>query len=626
MPTVEQIKNQTLSEDPLIMNDDLRHEIKSRFDYAKKNMNDWEEMAKQDMAFGLGDQWTSEEMQKLKDAGRPALTFNRIKPLIKLISGYQRENTARIKVNPEGGEDKVFSEAIDRMIKHIDKTSHLTHKMAYWFDDGLYTGKGWLEAVITYENDPIRGELRFLQRSPYQILVDPDFNEYDLNEWPRAQFLFKCVRLTKSVLKMLYPKYKRLIDGFVSDSDDMITNGSALMHEGSDDDYGNRPNRTTVVKKTRQEDESGLKQDEKFTVKEYWRHKLVKRYFIIDKETGEPKRFETKESAENFANGQGGGKIVPRDVPEMWVAAFVGGFILQDIKSLLEPHYSGFPFFRFLSDWSPSAETEELKVQGVVRALKDPQREKNKSKSQYLHILNTQANSGWVGDDDALTPEGWKKLEEMGSSAGITVKKKKGSELREIQAKLPQQGHLVREQQADEEFKQISGVNPDLLGIQDKTASGRAIRLRIQQAVLALVHIFHNYRYSKEILGRFILAMVPQIYDTTKGMKVLGEQYMRSVQSEKYPEGITKGVLEAFFVMIKDARYDVFVSEADQNKTIRNEIFEDLRDLQQAGIPVPPDLFVDYMDLPNSDEVKKKFQEQQAQAIALEQAKQAKKA
>ena len=617
--TVKQ--NEDLSKDPLLNNDDLAKEIKDRFTYATKHFKEWDDIAKEDMNFGLGDQWTPEDLSTLKDQGRPALTFNRIKPIISIISGYQRENSSRIKVNPEGGEDRLFSEVMDRLLKQIDKWAHLGYKMGFWFDDGLFTGKGWLEAVLTYEADPIRGELRFLQRSPYQILVDPDFNEYDLNEYPRAQYCFKIVRLTRDVLKEIYPKYKSVIGDFTTDTDDRIANGAGIFKEGSDDDYGNRPNKTTVVEKSGEDEESGLERDTKFTVKEYWRSKLVDRYFVVEMESGEPREFTKKEEAEAFIASQAFGKIITRKVPEMWVAASVGGFVIQDEKSPFEPHYSGFPFFRFLAEWAPSAESELLKVQGIVRQIKDPQREKNKSKSQSLHILNTQANSGWIGDDNALSPEGWKDLEKMGSKPGITVKKKPGSDLREILPKGPNSGQIMREKEADEEFKQISAVNPDLMGIQQDTSSGRAISLRIRQAVLSLVRIFHNYRYSKEIIGKFILEMVPKLFDTKKLMKVLGPDYMSKATDDRYPEGLTEGILSAFLTMVADNKYDVFVSEADQNKTVRYEIFGDLMDLVKAGIPIPPDLLIDYMDISNSEEVKKKIREQQAMAAQAAMAK-----
>lgn len=602
---------------------DLLRELKARFRSCTKHYRDWDVVAKEDYNFALGDQWTEEERQKLKDESRPCLTFNRIRPLINLVSGYQRENAARIKVNPEGGEDRVFSEVMDRAIKHVDKNAHLTYKLGYYFDDGCYCGKGFLESIITYEKDPIRGEIKFKQRSPYQILVDPKCLEYDLNEG--AEYVFKVVRLSREKLKELYPKKKKLIDGFVEDKDDPVLNGAGSVVEGDEDDYGNRPNPTTKTQRLgeTEAEESGLDQDEEFTVKEYWRPKQIEKFFVINKDDGEPERFDTEDEANAFIAQQGFGKVIPRTVPEMWVSAECCGFILQDEKSPFEPYYSGYPFFRFLADWAPNAESEELRVQGMTRPLKDPQREKNKSKSQSLHILNTQANSGWIGDEDALGDADKKKLEEMGSKPGITVWKKPGTELREILPKGPNAGHIQREEKADEEFKQISGVNPDLLGMQEDTASGRAISLRIKQAILSLVRLFSNYKYSKEIIGKFLLEMTPMLFDSKKLMKVIGPEYMRkAVDPQKYPEGLTEGIIDGFLMMVKDNRYDVFVTEADQNSTIRFEIFQELTELLKAGAPIPIDLLIDYMDLPNSEEVKQKVQQEiQRQSAAAAAAK-----
>ena len=603
-----------------IKEDALVTELKKNYRKSKAFFEKWEDAAKEDYKFALGDQWTKEDRDALAAAGRPCLTFNRIRPIINVVSGYQRENSARIKVNPEGGEDRIFSEIMDRSIKHIDKIAHFSHKAGYWFDDGCYCGKGWLEAVISYDKDPIRGEITFKQRTPYQIKNDPDFNDYDLNEG--CQFVFKVVRLTKQALKDLYPSKVKLIGGFVKDIDDPIENGAGALDdlegEPQDDNYGSDKQKRSYQKTPTIGDDS--EDDGKFTVYEYWRPKMVEKFFVIDKESGEPLRFDTEEEATAKIAEQSFGRIVKRKVPEMWVAAYVAGYILQDEKSPFEPYYSGYPFFRFIADWAANAEDEVLRVQGITRPLKDPQMEKNKAKSQYLHIVNTQANSGWIGDEDALTPGGWETLEKMGSKPGLTVKKKKGYDLREIQPKGPNQSHLIREEKADQEFKEISNVNPDLMGLQDGTESGRAIGMRIKQAVLALVRLFANYRYSKEIVGRFILQMVPMMFDVKKLAKILGPDYMsKAIDKTKYPEGLTEGHLSAFLQMVKDNKYDVFVAEADQNSTIRYEIFQELTELMKAGAPIPPDLIVDYMDLPNSQEVKDKiqaYQQQQAQAVA----------
>jgi hypothetical protein len=339
------------------------------------------------------------------------------------------------------------------------------------------------------------------------------------------------------------------------DNDDEVENGSGALEGDSvsvDDDYGNDNHKRDYQKASDPVDEGGLEKDDKFTVKEYWRIKRVTKYYVINKNDGEPEKFDDKESAEAFIASQSFGKVIDRKVNEMWVAAYSCGFILQDEVSPFEPFYAGYPFFRFLADWAPNADSEISRVQGVTRSLKDPQREKNKSKSQTLHILNTQANSGWVGDDNALSAKGKLKLEQMGSKPGITVWKKPGTELREILPKGPNQGHLMREEKADEEFKQISGINPDLMGLQEGTASGRAISMRIKQAIMSLVRLFYNYRYSKEIIGKFILEMMPMLFDTKKMIRMLGPDYMaKAIDKQKYPEGLREGHIEAFLKMVR---------------------------------------------------------------------------
>jgi len=602
-----------------IQDEDLRREIDARWKRCEAHYGPWDEVGKEDYNFALGEQWTDEDKKALEAQGRPCLTFNRIQPILNLVGGYQRENSARIKVNPEGGEDATFSEVCDKGIHFIDKTSHLSFKLGYLFDDGTHCGKGFLEAIITYEKDPIRGEVRFKQRTPYQVRVDPDCTEYDMNEG--AGYLFKACKLSRRELVTLFPKKKKLIEGFVEDNDDYMANGSGDESVGDDDDYGNKPNSTSAVNKTSDDsdgDDDALESDQKFTLKEYWRYKYVTKFFVIELETGEPRRFDKKEEAESFIIKQTSGKVIERTVPEMWVADKIAGHIVQDIVSPFEPYYSGFPFFRYLANWAPNAESEVLRVQGMTRAVKDPQREKNKSKSQYLHILNTQANSGWVGEEDALSPTGWKKLEDLGSKPGVIVKVKKGyyEKLREIQAKGPNQGHLIREEKADEEFKQILGINPDLMGLQEGTASGRAIALRVKQAIMALVRLFKNYQYTKEILGNFMLEVMPMVFDEKKLMKVIGPQYMKTAVREDRPDGLQPGHIAAYLTMIRDNQYDVIVTEADQNSTIRYETFQELSELLKAGAQIPPDLLIDFMDLPNADEIKKRIQEYQANMAA----------
>ena len=49
--------------------------------------SDWRKQARENYKYYFGDQWKSEVVQSLNAQGRPALTMNKIKPIIRTLSG-----------------------------------------------------------------------------------------------------------------------------------------------------------------------------------------------------------------------------------------------------------------------------------------------------------------------------------------------------------------------------------------------------------------------------------------------------------------------------------------------------------------------------------------------------------
>ena len=94
--------------------DSLRRIITKRYRACVAHYSDWIDEAKKDTKFAMGDQWTEEERASLQTQKRPCMTFNHIAPIINIVAGYQRENSARIKVFPEGAEDQQFSNILDK--------------------------------------------------------------------------------------------------------------------------------------------------------------------------------------------------------------------------------------------------------------------------------------------------------------------------------------------------------------------------------------------------------------------------------------------------------------------------------------------------------------------------------
>lgn len=611
---------------------------------ALRAVRNWRELAKDDYKFALGDQWTNEERTQLQNEGRPCLTFNKIEPLVDLVVGYEIENSMRIRVNPEGGEDQLFADIGDRIVKAVDKWTKLSYKLSQEFEDGLIAGEGLIEMAVSYDEDIINGDLLFRLLNPTgypTVVFDPNSREYNLSD---CGYAVKLSKLDKKALIDLFPKKKKKIENFAQDIDDYLDVGG-LRYEGDKDNY--HLGKEDQYKDDMPDSVTDPETEEKYLLKELWEKKKEPRFFVFNVNENRLEKFDTKEEAEAkkreieaLAEAQNAaamagyaaltqpgpmgqspaeavdpGKPPPPPVPVvpdvqvieksvfcMYYSATACGEVLQEeIASPLMPYYNGFPFFPYRAKWRPNVGNEELALKGIVRNIKDPQKELNKSRSQFLHILNTSANSGWIGDDDALTPEGWKDLEEMGSSPGVVIQKRKDRELTRINPVSMSAGHVRDYEQSGQDIKDISGINADALAIQDKSTSGRAIALRIKQAVTILSPYFRNFRFTKEMIGTAIFAMIPHILNVNEIKKIVGQDFLTK-------NGIDDGYLDAFLTQIADGKYDVVITEADNSATIRNETFDQLSELAKAGMPIPPDVILEFSSVPNSQDIIKRIQ------------------
>lgn len=648
----------------------LRTEIKDNLRIAVKAKAKWMELAKEDIDFCLGKQWNEQERLDLEAQRRPVLTFNKIKPILQLVTGHLIQTKARIQAFPEGGEDESFTAVMDKIVDHIEKVSHLNFKLSYLFSGGERAGESWIEFHLDYDEDPIFGQLKIPNLGPFKIFMDPAGTEYDLSD---CGWGHKVIPMSKARLKALYPEKQTEIEQNADDSLSEIVKNVQQVDSGDESDYGNSPSIPRGGQTTEDLDE--LKGDQKqCTVVEYWKREYVDKYFVYFVSDGSIQEYDSEEEAmaeverrkqieaetirkETAMKMQGmvqsamlkqappevqagvaQGQVPPppveeppvppvdpsqvevkfairkRRVARMKVAVIVGNIFLTDglVDSPFEPYYHGFPFFHYIAEWAPECDDAELRVQSLVRSLKDPQREKNKSRSQFLHILNTSANSGWIGDEDALTDQQWQDLKSFGSVPGLTVRKKAGRQLERIHPVEPSVANQVREKAAADDFKEVSGINADLLAM-DSSAnpSGRAIALKIKQAVTILQPSFEDFRYTKIMIGQFLFSIIPAMFDAAKVEKILGPKFMQEY-------GLDRGIIASYLTMVEDNKYNIQISESGQPDTLRDETFENLMQLVQGGMPLPPDLLMEFMNVPNKQEVMNRVKEYQQQVLAAQ--------
>ena len=90
-------------------------DIRKRWKEAKDNLADWRQEAREDFAFVAGHQWAQDDIAKLKEQGRPAVTFNRIGAMVDAVGGLEINNRQETRYYPrEMGDvqaNEIFTEA-----------------------------------------------------------------------------------------------------------------------------------------------------------------------------------------------------------------------------------------------------------------------------------------------------------------------------------------------------------------------------------------------------------------------------------------------------------------------------------------------------------------------------------
>lgn len=555
----------------------------------------WLKEAKEDLDFALNYQWSKEDTAKVKALGMNPLTLNKIRPIIELVSGYQRQNRMDIKcVGVEGGDDFV-AEIMTLLIKNIMTRNYGEYKVSQMFQGGIMSSKGWIELSTNYEDDPMQAEIRLHNGMFHEIFPDPDYREYDMQR--DAQFLIKKISLTKAKLTQMFPEKERLIKAANAD----VSVLPVIEDSRESETIYTRSERTQLI-----------------DLVECWYKKYEKKKFAVDFRSGEVKditnlKLSVREQNEMLEVVDGLGIIEHRvGIPHM--AVMVGDRLIQE--ETISPHYpelKGFPFVPYVSNYYPEGITPEKVCQGMVRALKDPQREINKRRMKLLDALG---NSPWVGDEEALTPDGWDDLKKMASSPRLILKKKKkGADLQRVPSIISgmEYLHLIRED--SQSLKVISGINPDLLGMQDKTLSGVAMVVRQQAGLRIIQHLFDNLRYSRHILGRSLISMILNTYTPDKIVRVCGKEKL--AQAGGNPLQVAEKVLSN----IDMKEYDIAVAETLLSPVMRMAVMGELMEMRAAGV-IPPgiaeDLIVDASNLPNKEEIKARimqFQQMQMQPI-----------
>ena len=571
---------------------------REQFRAAADAARDWREAARRDYEFVAGKQWEEAEVRAFHQSGRPAITINRIKPLINVLSGHQRLNRYDIDFLPRTNDDMEICQVRKGMTKYILDRCNYDREESQVFLDAVIGGLGWFEVGYRFNEAATDGEAYVRREDPFGMYVDPEAHALDFSD---AKYICRAKWAGKDELALLYPEHAEAIRAAYAVYD------RAEHTSGADIDP------------------LWYKREARLVECWYKVREPVTLYYLTDGRVIPQEAMQLDFFLAGLVAGER--TIAPERVR---VAAFLEDVLLEDMAS---PYQHGaFPFvpltcYHFGANDLPA---------GFVRDLIDPQREINKRRIQALHILNTTGNGGGWMEEDAMTDRQKEDFKKNGNIPGhysevLPGAISQGKIMERAVGTLPQ-GVLQAEEQAGQDLVEISGINEALMGVDiPNNASGRAIELKQKQAITHIAPMFDHLRTAKEKIAQLLWGeedspgVVPQFYTEDKVYRVEGvngQQFVRVNQQviERDPLG------NAVHKVLNDlsvGTFDIVVSDVEASTTQRQAQMWSLVDaVARLGVPgdLVFDLIIDLSDIPHKEEIKQRYaerlaeQQQQAQA------------
>jgi hypothetical protein len=547
--------------------------------------------AREDFAFHAGHQWNAEEKRVLEqEEGRPALTFPLVKPTVDLILGVDESNPVDVKAEPTEPNDEflcdILNDATDKMMQIDDSDEQVDDAK----ENATICGRGFVS--IDFAPDPKRlGEIRInvISIPSREIKLYPPGTDDDPIFWEKW--------ITFEDFAIQYPdhveKLSDILGGEMMPGEIPGDTGGDVFDELDDDDEDSDYNTPLDMDYY----DKG-KRRIRICHMEYW--ETYDRYYGYNPLTGEIEEFEKKNLNVLKKRFEDFDYTTIKDKKVRWFQ-FIGDIVLYDDDSPIP--FDGYSIVRCVAYKDKSKDS--IQHFGVVRMMKDPQREVNKRWSQTLNLLMKQGQGGYFSEMDA--PVDQQQWDESINAPGETtwVNKNAIAQQKFKEKDIPEfpQASMMMQEYSQDMLKKITGVNPDLLGIaSDREEPGVVIRMRQQQGLVLLTRLFKSFKRMKKQLAERMYAIIMAYMPDSQLQRILG-------QSEKY---IFRGNLvvdkENGFIAplrnLRDLKYNITIQESPKNITKQMFELNTFLEMMSKGFPVDPKTVIEKLDLPASEKAK----------------------
>lgn len=528
-----------------------------------------------DSRFEAGDQSAlNEHYSHLPVDQRKQFSFNRIRRIKNMISGHQRKHRKSMVVQPIENGDEYTADQFTKIFMWLNKQENVSETISDAFEGALITGLNLLHVWMDYRSDPINGSIRVNSCAYNSFLIDPFFRKSDLSD---CNYLWKRSHLTRAECISLLPEHEEEI--------------MSLSTSNKDGKFNHLPENFAMK-------ENGL-----FTHDEFYYRTYRKQKKLVDTQTGQTLEYEFEDNAKLKAYLKAFPQIdvVDAMIPTVNLGIVIQGRVFYNDREPLG--LDEYPFVPVFADYRPDIPSYHLRLQGIVRGLRDAQFLYNRRKIIELDMLESQLNGGLIVKSGALVDPN----SAYQTGQGRVLFLKKGAEITDVQQIPPPQvppSTIELSRLLSEEMQQISGVSDELLGSATDDKAGVLSMLRQGASLTTLEGLFDKLDQAQRLLGRRILKLIQNNFTPAKVQNI--------VDAEPSPQFYNK-----FF-----GKYDCVIIGGMNTDTQRQMAIAQALQLKQAGVNIPDEFFIENMAIQNKTEIKQQIQQQQQQQQQAEQARQ----
>lgn len=558
---------------------DNDHSILKMMDstYSKNitiNQSFWSE-ADLDTRFKAGDQTLWNDIYGNLPAFRKRqFNFNRIRRVVNMITGYQRQHRKSTVCTPVESSSQETADQFTKLLFHCNTHGQILETISDAFDGAVTTGMNLLSVWMDYRNDPVNGDLRVDNVAYNGYLIDPYFKNMDLSDcnniWTRKY-------LSRAQCSALLPgREKDIID-----------------MRG----WGNRDGKFQFMPEAYNYGMQDL-----LIYDEFWYLATRKQKLLCDVQSGET--FDWKgqdDDLQEFLRQYRNIVVLENEIPTVNLAIVVQGKVMYNGPNPLG--IDRYPFVPVWAYYEPQIPYFPWRVQGVVRGIRDAQYLYNRRRIVELDILESQINSGYFYKENALVNP--KDVFLQGQGRGVALKGTDApieSVIKKIEAPQIPPSMIQLSELLGKEVGEIAGVSEELLGMANDDKAGILSMLRQGANLTTLQGLFDNLDRAQKMLGDLQIRLMQANWTPGKIRRIIKEEPTQEFYNRAF------------------GRYDAVVEEGLNTSTQRQMEFAQLLQLREAGVPVSAELLVKTSTMTNkNDLIKDLGQKEQQQAQVAQQ-------